>query len=437
MLSKVPAWERVYVIIVLATACRAFEFLLNYGQWSGGAPGLTESSPLRFTWLAILYAIALALLLIHHGRDLPKLLMQNKLLVAAVVYIIASTFWSVDPSTALRRSLAYGLTVVFCLYLVLRYPPVDILRLAAWALLLVAIVSIVVIVLFPEIGVEKYARMPNTWKGICSITTAFGRFMALGILIVWSLRRTDWALQRYDVVVLAMFVLCTYQAQAATAMIAVFCGFVSMVVIWSRSPINAPIPLKLVAGGLVGGALVLSVPFFAADVLDIFQRDITLTNRIYVWGAAYEQGWKHPLLGVGYGAFWIETNAAAAFFNMFGSLKTLIGNGHNGYLDAWLELGFVGLGFLVLLITQAFIRLTRHLIKFDDPFSQFYGGLLIFILVYSIAEKVIFVHSELTWILFTTGLVALKWRMTDSAEAEPRTAPGLAAMEAGLRRPAP
>jgi O-antigen ligase len=155
----------------------------------------------------------------------------------------------------------------------------------------------------------------------------------------------------------------------------------------------------------------------------VLDRDDTLTNRIFIWRAAFEQGWHHPIFGVGYESFWIEGNAASAFYNMFGSKNTQIGNGHNGYLDAWLELGFVGLGLLIMVISQAWVRVVRYLTVRDEPFAEFYGGLLVFILIYSVAEKVIFVHSEFTWMLFMTGLMTFRWRLDPVAGERERSSP--------------
>ncbi|MEN3975908.1 O-antigen ligase family protein [Emcibacter sp. SYSU 3D8] len=431
--AKAPAWERVFVILVMITCCRGFDSLFALGN-SGGQNALNDSSPARFTWLAILYGTAVLLLLVHHVRDLPKLLVQNKLLLVVVAYIVASTFWSVDPPTALRRSMAFALTTTFCLYLVLRFPPTDILRLAAWALFCVAIASVIAALFVPELGREMYGRKLGWWKGVCSINTSFGRFMALGMLVVWCLRRANWGLQRYDVLVLGLFALCTFQAQAATSFAAVFGAFVSIVVVWSRTPFDAPLPAKLAVGALFAAVLVLTLPFYSSEVFDILQRDDTLTNRIFIWSAAYEQGWLNPVFGVGYESFWIESNAAGAFFNMFGSGNTIIGNGHNGYLDAWLELGFVGLACLAALLIQAFIRVTRYGLKHDDPMAQFYGGLLVFILIYSIAEKAIFVHSEITWLLFTTGLVATKWRLAGPEAAASRMQAPPDVIDGSIRR---
>lgn len=415
-----PVWERVYVILAFITACRGFDTLLRAvgGNPAGGRSELSESSPARFVWLAILYGIALLLLVVHHRRDIARLLSQNKLLALVVAYILLSTLWAFDPNASLRRALAFALTASFCTYLALRYTPTELLKLAGWAVVMVALASLLVVIFFPELGREAFGRKLGWWRGISAINTAFGRFMALGVLVIWCLRRTDWEFQRFDVLLLILFLVCTYQAHAATSIAALFAAFVSILMIWSRALFNVELPPKILIGLFFGIVLLITVPFYFGDVLLLLDRDDTLTNRIFIWRAAFEQGWQNPVIGVGYESFWIEGNAAAAYYNMFGSGNTQIGNGHNGYLDAWLELGFVGLALLVLLLLQAVVRVMRYLTVTDEPFAEFYGGLIVFILVYSIAEKVIFVHSELTWMLFMAGLIALRWRLDPATRGE-------------------
>lgn len=422
--GNIPLWERLFVVLTLVTACRAFDtFLSTVGEHpSGGYVEMNESSPLRFAWLALLYGISLALLVYHHRADLLRLASQNKLLIAAIGYIFCSTFWAFDNTASLRRATAFALTATFCAYLALRYKPIQLLKLACWALLVVAVASVFAVALFPGFSVEEYGRKLGSWKGVSCINTAFGRFMALGVLVTWSLRRVDWGLRNVDVLVLLLFLVCLFNADAATSILAVFAGFTSILMIWSRSVFNIDLPAKTLVGVMFGAIAVMTVPLYFEEVLDLVGRDATLTNRIFIWGAAFEQGWQNPVFGVGYESFWIAGNAAQAFYNMFGSADTQLGNGHNGYLDAWLELGFVGLAFVLALLAQGFSRVIKVLTRTDSPFAEFYGGLLVFILIYSIAEKVIFVHSELTWMLFMSGLMSLRWHFDPSAVRD-ETAP--------------
>jgi O-antigen ligase len=426
-------WERVYVVVVLVTACHGLDFLL--GLFGPATAALDDSNPARFGLLLVLYATAALLLVRHHGQDILAMVGQNKLLLLLLGYAVVSCLWAIEPSASLRRSGALALTTVFCFYLALRFPPAEIVKLVAWAIALVMLGSLVVVVAMPDIGVYATEGKMGRWRGITGINITFGRVMAIGIMAVWALRRTPWKLQPYDAVLLLLLVLCNVQAQAITAVIALAAGFLGMVLIWSPRNTLLPVGLRLVLSLLFAVPAAALLATNLSDVLALLGRDPTLTNRIYIWQSAYELGLERPVWGAGFRSFWIMDYASTAFYNMFGSAGTVIGNGHNGYLDVWLELGLVGLGLVFVVLLQALLRLLAYARRHADPFREFFGGLLIFILVYSLAEKVLLEHSEIVWMLFTTGLIAARWHVRESqTETESPSVAGNSDLH-GLRRP--
>ncbi|MBI1180358.1 MAG: hypothetical protein GC201_07350 [Alphaproteobacteria bacterium] len=411
-------WEYAYAVLAVFAACRGLDLLFGWlSDTNGGA--LDDSNPIRLLALLAIYLVSAVLLLRHHSRDLLAILSQNKLLLLTLLFILASAFWAIEPGTSFRRSSALILSTVFCFYLALRFKPVEILAIAAVALGLVAALSLLAVVAVPSLGVYSDVKA-GRWRGIIGINTLFGRMMVLGILIVWALRREQWRLSRYDAVLFLLFVVCALGAQAVTALAACMSGLAGMVLIWTARPRRMPAYFRLAILALVAlPAAVVAANF--GDVLALVGRDSTLSERVYIWQAAFDLGMQRPWLGAGYRSFWIEDYAWTAYYNMFGSANTEFGNGHNGYLDVWLELGVVGLVLFGLLLTQGFVRLLRQTRAGQDAFGEFYGGLLFFLVVYSVAERVLFEHTELTWMLFTTGLIVLKWR--ERRSEQPRLLP--------------
>lgn len=429
-------WEKAFVALALFTFCRGFDLIFGY-LYSGGMDletrGLDESNPIRFAWLLTLDMTAMVLLFRHHGSQVRDVLGQNKLLVVLTLFILISSLWSVEPSVTLRRAAAYGLTTTFCIYLALRFRPVEILTLVAWVLVVVAVLSLAAVVLIPDIGAPEATRKEGSWAGIATITTFFGRLMALAVLSVWCLRREEWRLQRYDMIVMFVLLVCLWKSQAMTAIVSVACAMASLFVLWTGKSSMMPLRAKLALVALLAVPLVIFLTAYFADIMVLLGRDATLTNRTFIWQAAYELGLQRPILGVGFRSFWVESNASSVFYNMFGSAGTTIGNGHNGYLDVWLELGAVGLVLLGLLLFQALARVTRYMEVVGDSFGPFYGALIVFVLIYSAAEKVIFEHSEITWVLFVTGFVAMKWA-TKASEAQPEIPTAASPLEPVLPR---
>ena len=74
-----------------------------------------------------------------------------------------------------------------------------------------------------------------------------------------------------------------------------------------------------------------------------FGREATLTGRTEIWAKFLPFALKEPLIGHGVGGFWTDA--------MQKSLEYHLTQAHNGYLDIFLDYGFVGsAAFLVVFV---------------------------------------------------------------------------------------
>jgi O-antigen ligase len=76
-----------------------------------------------------------------------------------------------------------------------------------------------------------------------------------------------------------------------------------------------------------------------------------------------------------------------------------IGNGHNAYLDLWLELGLIGLLAYAVVLKEAAARIAS-LIQDSDQLSVWLAVVLVHLSAYAMAERVLLEHSDLSWLLF-------------------------------------
>jgi len=119
-------------------------------------------------------------------------------------------------------------------------------------------------------------------------------------------------------------------------------------------------------------------------------RDDTFSGRTAIWAAAIDVGSDKPLLGHGYRTFWTLglTN------------RLLIGNGHNSFLDLWLELGLVGLGLFIASLVTTGRRALQRLAHTNDRRGQLYIMFLLFLVVFGMAAQVFPDHGTIPWVLF-------------------------------------
>jgi O-antigen ligase len=98
-------------------------------------------------------------------------------------------------------------------------------------------------------------------------------------------------------------------------------------------------------------------------MITTFGRDITLTDRTYIWNDVYAAAARNPLFGVGFGGFWI---GRLVNINWASSYTWVLGQAHSGYVDTYLQLGFVG---VFLLACVLFTTLPRLIASLDENFD--------------------------------------------------------------------
>ena len=134
--------------------------------------------------------------------------------------------------------------------------------------------------------------------------------------------------------------------------------------------------------------------FFAAGV-EASGRDTTLTGRTELWEDILNIASDHPILGVGYGSFWIGDLGNDLWERHIWRPT----QGHNGYLDVYVELGIVGVFFLLLIIISSFRQIIRTL-KSNFEYGRFRLVFLLVILLHNIAESSFLRGANNLWFIF-------------------------------------
>jgi O-antigen ligase len=110
-------------------------------------------------------------------------------------------------------------------------------------------------------------------------------------------------------------------------------------------------------------------------------RNMTFTDRVPMWNKLVDIGLQSPFLGYGYSGFWTEDRVAA--------ISAVAGDftqGHNGYLELFVEGGFVAIGLLLAMIVVVFRKIQR-----TDPAVVDFGilrlSLFVIVLLANITES--------------------------------------------------
>jgi O-antigen ligase len=195
---------------------------------------------------------------------------------------------------------------------------------------------------------------------------------------------------------------------------------------------------RALTGGLVGlAATALALQLMGSSlqeiVAELMGKDATLSDRSYLWRDVWRIGMMNPFFGTGYGGFWVPELTAL--------LSPEVNNGpmqaHNGYLETFAQLGFVGLGLLLMVILGS-LRAAVRSAAADFDLARARLTLLLAVLVINYAEATFPRGTHLWWFLFL--IVALSPpaqpvpEPREAEESDPDV--GDAGLESGLQ-PAP
>lgn len=116
-------------------------------------------------------------------------------------------------------------------------------------------------------------------------------------------------------------------------------------------------------------AIVLSVPVLADPLARVLNDPYALTGRIELWHAMSQYIQAHPWTGSGYGSFW-RIGDQSPILHLSDGWAVGTGQGHSGYLDLIVMIGFPGfaltVAFLVLLpIASLFSKFTGRSAAYD------------------------------------------------------------------------
>jgi O-antigen ligase len=163
----------------------------------------------------------------------------------------------------------------------------------------------------------------------------------------------------------------------------------------------------------------------------ILYGDPTFTGRSIIWDFVESEIEHRPLLGWGYQSFWLVGPDAPSIVNAPGWVKDMP-NGHNGYLDVKVELGYVGYALFL-----AFIITTLHAIgRVADRAPTRAWVLLTLalqIIITNGLESIWMRGFEMLWIVFLilVAEIARYWKPLRAGAARAVRGPGSGSLRTG------
>jgi exopolysaccharide production protein ExoQ len=368
----------------------------------------------RFGQVSILayYGLWLPLVLVNYRQVLGNYAKYWWILGFGLLACL-SIFWSAAPGVTARASVQYFSHIV-CALIVARTIDVRTLTLGA----LVGIMLVVVYSLL--FGVYHYDPIDGSYSfvGAFSSKNQLGFYGSLGVYFAFAAlfilhMRGQWRLLALCVGGLSGYAL--FASQSATSIIATAVtlaasagiAFVLMLAPRSRKMlflVGLILLMLVVAGALNGGVIDL--------VLGAFGKDSTLTGRTYLWSEGLRAVGEAPFVGVGYQAYWVQGFSEAERLWEEFYIPTRSGfHFHNTFIEALVELGYVGLVLLVMTMVGVISgHLKRLLTERRNEESFLLLGIVLMLAVRSFFEvDVMHPYAIGSFLLYySAGLLATK-----------------------------
>ena len=343
---------------------------------------------------------------------------NNGWIAAFLLYCFIAIVWSDSPFVSFKRWIKeLGHPVMALILLTEPDPDEALVRLMKRSAYVLVTFSILAIKYYPNIG-QRY----DEWSGLAvnvgisqSKNTLGCGCLVLGFFFIWHFLRTwrtDRSKARRDELRLlgVLLFLIAYLLRKSHDATATLCLLIAIGVMFvaGRRWVNKKLIgtyILVALAGLVVAELAFGI---FEHVADLTGHQSTLMGRMELWRDCLAVD-TNPIFGVGFESFWL------------GDRLHLVKQGrpwqpteaHNGYLETYLNLGFVGLFMLFGLIIATFRKIRLDLFQNPD-WGRFQLGFLVAILFYNLTEAT-FKGLSLTWFIFF--IVAMKHPIAEYGRA--------------------
>ena len=348
---------------------------------------------------------------------------NNKLLILFLFYAMTSLLWTVYPPATLYKFFFLFFSTIAGSYIAIRYKIRGVLNVLVWAGAIFSILSVLVIMNIPLIGIMQNQPFVGSWVGIFWHRNHTGNIFAFFSIIFLLRFISDQNLTRNQKTIFALLYLLSalmvFGSRSATGVIVfLFLHFVlGLIVIWLKfydrfRPWHYyAICILLITGFIV---FITNTAFF----FGLLGRSANMTGRIPLWEDLAQNFFlQKPLLGYGYGALWMQKS-----FRILMQLRHgwpyQVYFADNGFFDILLNTGLLGFLLFMAVYVPLGIRSFKQAVRIKSLiyFFPFLTFLYIFIgnLTYSFMLEV----DQFVWMLLVI-MVFLTTSPKSSSIAQP------------------
>jgi O-antigen ligase len=295
---------------------------------------------------------------------------------------------------------------MFALYFATRFSVKEQVKLIASTLALGILLSVFYGIVFPGVAIHQGVHA-GAWKGIYDYKNTFGSMMVLSSVAFFSLPVEKPIDKLYKWVGYSISPVMILLSTSKTSLV-ISCLLIFILLMYRKFRWQGKISVVYIDIGIMIfsciGAFVLTE---WVDIVNGLGRDPTLTGRTVIWDYVLSQVEERPLLGFGRGAFWDPQSPYA-----FAAGKQLSSwfrppHAHNGFIDLWLDVGFIGFSLFLVIFFITYIRSLRMAYASNKPEDIWPLAFLMFLTTNNIMESYLLRGATIYWVLYLTTAISL------------------------------
>ncbi len=400
MKKSIRPFENVFSVISLLLFSNGF-YSIILGETVG--QGDIDSPALRLAFIGI-YFITILLLAFRWQRTL-MFLGSHLWILFLLSLAVVSISWSSVPDIAFRKVVALIGATLFALYLGSSYDFKQQLRIYGWTFGISIFFSFLFGIALPQYGVMNTDAIVGAWKGIFPHKNNLGSSMFASFISFYFLSLLHKKRRLFFLICCFLSVVLIYFAESATALMSVLFIFVTAQGL-KRLSLQSKKSVFLILLFLILTSLVLFLLLINFNTfLSVNDKDITLSGRTLLWHTLWQFIQQKPLLGYGYGSFFSGESRTSYLLWQIHDWSPV--HSHNGYIQLWIDLGFIGLVvFLLGYASCLFKSLYGYLISKD--LKMLWIFLFLMYDVFSNCTEVSFFTGGNIWIITLASLYSMK-----------------------------
>jgi len=358
-----------------------------------------EGSPLDAAVFAALMFFGVSAL-VKKKQRVMRLLRANVPVLVFFSYCAVSAFWSDFPGVTLTRWVkAMGDIIMVVIILTESNAAIALKRLFLRLGFVLIPVSILFIKYYGELG-RAYSPMGMTeYVGVADNKNSLGMMtLVIGLGCVWyfflRIRQVRWRWRRREFIAHGVLLLMTgwllWTANSATS---TSCFLIAIGLLALTSLRFATKPAVVHCLIFASISLALFSLFLAPSLLTTVGRDSSLTGRTEIWEQVLGVS-GNPWIGSGFESFWMGKRLAALWNLYYFHLN----EAHNGYLELFLTLGWIGEFLFSIVVIAGYLNLVRAF-RVDPDLVSLKLALFVVALVYNCTESATRMCNPI-WIMF-------------------------------------